>query len=87
MGPAYVALHNQLETTPMAQVSAYAPRSTIDLSVLARALVDVARNAAGQRRDRARVRHELSCYSDRELSELGLSRSDISAVAAGLYSR
>lgn len=71
----------------MAQVSAYAPRSTIDLSVLARALVDVARNAGEQRRERARVRQELGCYSDRELSELGLSRSDIPAVAAGHYAR
>ncbi|WP_419730741.1 DUF1127 domain-containing protein [Lichenicola sp.] len=71
----------------MAQVSAYAPRSTIDLSVLARALVDVARNSIEQHRKRARVRNELYCYSDRELSDLGFSRSDIPAVAAGQYTR
>ncbi len=38
-------------------------------------------------RQRNRILRELSCYSDDELSELGFSRSDVPAVAAGTYRR
>ena len=37
--------------------------------------------------ERARIRRELESYSDRQLSDLGLSRLDIPAVAAGQYAR
>jgi uncharacterized protein YjiS (DUF1127 family) len=38
-------------------------------------------------RERGRIVRELSSYSDDELCELGLSRYDIPAVAAGTYRR
>lgn len=38
-------------------------------------------------RERRRITRELETYSDDELSELGLSRFDIPAVAAGTYRR
>jgi uncharacterized protein YjiS (DUF1127 family) len=38
-------------------------------------------------RERNRITRELSSYSNDELGELGLSRSDIPAVAAGTYRR
>jgi uncharacterized protein YjiS (DUF1127 family) len=38
-------------------------------------------------RERSRITRELSTYSDDELGELGLSRCDIPAVAAGTYRR
>jgi uncharacterized protein YjiS (DUF1127 family) len=40
-----------------------------------------------QMAERARIRRELESYSDRELSDLGLGRGDIDAVASGLYIR
>lgn len=36
---------------------------------------------------RARIRRELESYTDRQLGDLGLSRLDIAAVAAGHYGR
>lgn len=38
-------------------------------------------------RERRRIANELSTYSDDELAELGFSRLDIPAVAAGTYRR
>ncbi len=38
-------------------------------------------------RERNRIVRELSSYSDDELGELGFSRYDIPAVAAGTYRR
>jgi uncharacterized protein YjiS (DUF1127 family) len=38
-------------------------------------------------RERNRITRELSTYSNDELGELGLSRCDIPAVAAGTYRR
>jgi uncharacterized protein YjiS (DUF1127 family) len=38
-------------------------------------------------RERRRIARELSTYSDEELSEFGLSRYDIPAVAAGTFRR
>lgn len=38
-------------------------------------------------RERRRVARELETYSDEELAELGFSRLDIPAVAAGTYRR
>ena len=40
-----------------------------------------------QRRRIARYTRELEAYSNRELAELGLDRSDIPAVARGTYHR
>ena len=37
--------------------------------------------------EQARIRRELESYSDRQLSDLGLSRLDIAAVAAGHFAR
>ena len=36
---------------------------------------------------RRRISKELSMYTDRELQELGFSRNDIPAIAAGHYRR
>ena len=44
-----------------------------------------ARRAASAQR--SRLRRELSAFSDRELADFGLFRSDIEAVACGRYSR
>lgn len=38
-------------------------------------------------RERRRIARELETYSDEELGELGFSRLDIPAVAAGTYRR
>ncbi len=38
-------------------------------------------------RERRRIARELSYYSDAELGELGFSRADIPAVAAGTFRR
>ncbi len=38
-------------------------------------------------RERRRITRELSTYSDDELGELGFSRFDIPAIAAGTYRR
>ena len=43
--------------------------------------------ARSQRREVARIAHELSGYTNRELAELGLSCSDISDVARGSFGR
>ncbi len=40
-----------------------------------------------QRQEIARVEHELSICSDRQLADLGVRRSDIPDVARGLFSR
>lgn len=39
------------------------------------------RAARARRAEAARVRRELASYSDRELADLGISRSDIDAIA------
>jgi uncharacterized protein YjiS (DUF1127 family) len=38
-------------------------------------------------KERRRISNELAMYTDRELQELGFSRSDIPAIAAGNYRR
>jgi uncharacterized protein YjiS (DUF1127 family) len=40
-----------------------------------------------QNAERARIRRELESYSDRELADLGIGRSDIEAVASGRFTR
>jgi uncharacterized protein YjiS (DUF1127 family) len=45
------------------------------------------RARAEQARQRRQIANELSMYSDRELQELGFSRSDIPSIAAGHYRR
>ena len=43
--------------------------------------------ARSRRLEIARVTHELSGYSDRQLADLGFSRADIPEVARGTFSR
>ena len=43
--------------------------------------------AKAQRQEIARVTHELSLCSDRQLADLGFSRSDIPDVARGSFRR
>ena len=43
--------------------------------------------AKAQRQEIARVEHELSLCSDRQLADLGFSRCDIPDVARGLFNR
>ena len=43
--------------------------------------------AAARRQEIARVMHELSTCSDRQLADLGFSRADIPDVARGLFNR
>lgn len=40
-----------------------------------------------ERHNRHRIARELGTCSDRELSELGFSRTDLSAIACGTYQR
>ena len=40
-----------------------------------------------RRRQAARIAFELNCYSERELADLGLTRSDIPLVARGDFRR
>lgn len=40
-----------------------------------------------RRRQSARIAFELSCYTERELADLGLTRDDIAQVARGDYHR
>lgn len=43
--------------------------------------------ARSQRREIARITHELSGYTGRELADLGLGRGDIPDVALGSFGR
>jgi uncharacterized protein YjiS (DUF1127 family) len=43
--------------------------------------------ALAESRERRRIARELSTYTDAELGELGFSRFDIPAVAAGTFRR
>lgn len=43
--------------------------------------------AQAKRREADQVYRELQAYSDRQLHDLGLDRSDIAAVASGTYMR
>lgn len=40
-----------------------------------------------QRQERARIARELLSYTDRELADLGISRSDIPAIVNGTFRR
>ena len=52
-----------------------------------RTLGSTLRSSIEQRRARARSRAELEAYSDRQLKDLGISRSDISSIVDGHYGR
>lgn len=71
----------------MAHVTSFAPRATVDLSWLVRALGQDVSAFLMQRREQQRIRRELDAYSDRELGDLGFSRGDIADVAAGRLRR
>ena len=45
------------------------------------------RRAQLQRRRTTRIERELGAYTDRELADLGLARSDIRDVASGAFRR
>jgi uncharacterized protein YjiS (DUF1127 family) len=66
----------------LAQVGFEASRGTVRRTLMRRWHRMVA-----QRRRVARYTRELEAYSNRELAELGLHRSDIPAVARGTYRR
>ncbi|MDR3515988.1 MAG: DUF1127 domain-containing protein [Azospirillaceae bacterium] len=60
------------------------PRSRFGIPVLSR--LAARWNAfSAERRQRAQIERELNTYTDRELAELGLCRSDIVDVANGTY--
>jgi uncharacterized protein YjiS (DUF1127 family) len=40
-----------------------------------------------ERRERARIAHELASYTDRELFDLGIQSADIPAIVNGSYTR
>ena len=40
-----------------------------------------------ERRERARIAHELATYTDRELFDLRIQRADIPAMINGTYTR
>lgn len=52
-----------------------------------RLLIDNAAARRATRRERLVMATELASYSDRELGELGFSRADLPAIAAGTYRR
>lgn len=45
--------------------------------------VAILKQARQKRREQARIEHELKQYSDRELADLGMSRSEIPFIARG----
>jgi uncharacterized protein YjiS (DUF1127 family) len=45
------------------------------------------RDWAANRREIARITHELNLHTDRELADMGLTRGDIDAVARGRFRR
>ena len=59
----------------------------VGLGAARRQLVRRWHRHAAERRRIAQHTRELESYTDRELAELGLDRSDIPAVARGTYER
>lgn len=76
----------------MTTASGFVPTST-----LARGIADFRgrlhrfeirrQRAAARRREIARITHELESSTDRQLSDIGISRADIASVANGTYGR
>jgi len=67
----------------MAQVSTLqVGSSSTSLSTLFRIVVERVQSAVAVRRAQSQLRWELNQYSDRELSDMGLSRSDIEGIVA-----
>jgi uncharacterized protein YjiS (DUF1127 family) len=72
----------------MATIARSTPRATgRNLSYRLRSLNLRFQEYRAEAARRSRIMRELSTYSNDELSELGLSRYDIPAVAAGTYRR
>ena len=72
-------LHRTLDTRPdrlLADVGFDRERLDEQIAAVANALVE-------RRRNRLRIQRELMAYSDRELADVGVSRSDIPAIARG----
>jgi len=67
----------------MAQVSTLqVGSSSTSLSTLFRIVVERVQSAVAVRRAQSQLRWELNQYSDRELADMGLSRSDIEGIVA-----
>jgi uncharacterized protein YjiS (DUF1127 family) len=62
-------------------------RSARSLSNLFQAMTYSLQARFAEAKERRRIAAELNMYSDRELMELGFSRSDIHSIAAGQYRR
>ena len=61
------------------------PGSSSSLLVAVRSMRANFRRTLTERRQRAQAQRELEAYSDRQLQDLGISRADIPAVAAGTH--
>ena len=66
----------------MTQYEYRVPAATISIDQCIRAMWMRAREVISEWRDRRRSRYELARLNDRELWDLGLSRSDANAEAA-----
>jgi uncharacterized protein YjiS (DUF1127 family) len=72
----------------MAQTASFTNTSNdIALPTIVRQAANLMRERLEAYRARARMRAELNTYSDRELSDMGLSRSDIEDVVHFRYAR
>ena len=52
-----------------------------------RLLMQAIADRQAERRERLVMARELATYTDRELGEMGFSRADLPAIAAGTYRR
>lgn len=66
----------------MSDTTAFEGTKQVSLRELFGLAFATVRAANAKRAERARVRFELNQYSDRELADMGLSRSDIPGIAA-----
>lgn len=63
----------------------FTPAQGVTLPELVRQTLNLLRERRDQAKARARLRWELSQYSDRGLADMGLSRADIDDVVHGRY--
>ena len=62
-------------------------RTATDLPTIVRTGLGHVRAHLDARKARSRIRWELNQYTDRELADMGLSRSDIDGIATGAHTR
>jgi uncharacterized protein YjiS (DUF1127 family) len=86
---AYVASqHHLLRSNSMASYSQTQTRTVGRvLSDAVQSVTSSLRVRTERARQRRQIANELAMYTDRELQELGFSRSDIPSIAAGSYRR